>query len=83
MGFKKQIKGLDEDQIKLFIKRAIVDGTSNEILKSKSLKKSEYLQQVVLEATDEVGTLIDSLKETFDSPKEVLKYLHKSLKKWK
>ena len=81
MGFKKQIKGLDEDQIKLFIKRAIVDGTSNEILKSKSLKKSEYLQQVVLEATDEVGTLIDSLKETFDSPKEVLKYLHKSLKK--
>jgi hypothetical protein len=81
MGFKKQIKGLDEDQIKLFIKRAIVDGTSNKILKSKSLKKSEYLQQVVLEATDEVDTLIDSLKETFDSPKEVLKYLHKSLRK--
>jgi len=81
MGFKKQIKGLDEDQIKLFIKRSIVDGTSSKILKSKSLKQSEYLQQVVLEATSEIEDLIDSLKETFDSPKEVLKYLHKSLRK--
>lgn len=81
MGFKKQIKGLDEDQIKLFIKRSIVDGTSSKILKSKSLKESEYLQQVVLEATSEIEDLIDSLKETFDSPKEVLKYLHKSLRK--
>lgn len=81
MGFKKQIKGLDEDQIKLFIKRSIVDGTSSKILKSKSLKQSEYLQQVVLEATSEIEDLIDSLKETFDSPKGVLKYLHKSLRK--
>lgn len=80
MGFKKKIKGLDEDQIKLFIKRSIVDGTSNKILKSKTLKNSEYLQQVVLEATDEIGDLIDSLKERFGSPKEVLKYLNKSLK---
>jgi hypothetical protein len=80
MGFKKKIKGLDEDQIKLFIKRSIIDGTSNKILKSKTLKNSEYLQQVVLEATDEIGDLIDSLKERFDSPKEVLKYLNKSLK---
>ena len=80
MGFKKKIKGLDEDQIKLFIKRAIIDGTSSKILKSKTLKESEYLQQVVLEATDEIGDLIDSLKSKFDSPKEVLKYLNKSLK---
>ena len=80
MGFKKKIKGLDEDQIKLFIKRSIINGTSNKILKSKTLKNSEYLQQVVLEATDEIGELIDSLKERFDSPKEVLKYLNKSLK---
>ncbi len=80
MGFKKKIKGLDEDQIKLFIKRSIIDGTSNKILKSKTLKNSEYLQQVVLEATDEIGDLIDSLKERFESPKEVLKYLNKSLK---
>jgi hypothetical protein len=80
MGFKKKIKGLDEDQIKLFVKRSIVDGTSTKILKSKTLKESEYLQQVVLEATDEIGDLIDSLKERFDSPKEVLKYLNKSLK---
>ena len=80
MGFKKKIKELDEDQIKLFIKRSIIDGTSNKILKSKTLKNSEYLQQVVLEATDEIGDLIDSLKERFDSPKEVLKYLNKSLK---
>jgi hypothetical protein len=80
MGFKKKIKGLDEDQIKLFIKRAIVDGTSSKILKSKTLKESEYLQQVVLEATDEIGDLIDSLKSKFDSPKDVLKYLNKSLK---
>ena len=81
MGFKNKIKGLNEDQIKLFIKRSIVDGTSSKILKSKSLKESEYLQQVVLEATSEIEDLIDSLKETFDSPKEVLKYLHKSLRK--
>ncbi len=80
MGFKKKIKGLDEDQIKLFIKRSIIDGTSSKILKSKTLKESEYLQQIVLEATEEIGDLIDSLKERFDSPKEVLKYLNKSLK---
>ncbi len=80
MGFKKKIKGLDEDQIKLFIKRAIIDGTSNNFLKSKTLKNSEYLQQVVLEATNEISDLIDSLTREFDSPKEVLKYLNKSLK---
>jgi hypothetical protein len=81
MGFKKDIKGLDESEIKLFVKKAIINGSSDKIVKSKSLKKSEYLQQIVLEATNEIGDLIESLKETFESPEDVLKYLNKSLKK--
>ncbi len=81
MGFKKDIKGLDESEIKIFVKKSIINGSSDKIVKSKSLKKSEYLQQIVLEATNEIGDLIESLKETFESPEDVLKYLNKSLKK--
>lgn len=81
MGFKKEIKGLDETEIKLYVKRAILDGTHSKILKSKSLKKSEYLQQIVFEATNEIGDLIDSLKNSFECPVEVLKFLENSIKK--
>lgn len=80
MGFKKKIKGLDEDQIKKYVKRSILNGTSSKIAKSKALEKSEYLQDIVLEATNEFGELMDSLKDRFDCPIEVVKYLEKSLK---
>ncbi len=80
MGFKNKIKGLDEDQIKKYVKRSILDGTSGKIAKSKALEKSAYLQDIVLEATNEFGELMDSLKERFDCPIEVVKYLEKSLK---
>ncbi len=80
MGFKNKIKGLDEDQIKKYVKRSILDGTSGKIAKSKALEKSTYLQDIVLEATNEFGELMDNLKERFDCPIEVVKYLEKSLK---
>ncbi len=81
MGFKKQIKGLDEEQIKTFVKRAILDGTSNKITKSKTLEKSVYLQDIVMEATNEFGELMNSLKDRFECPIEIVKFLENSLKK--
>jgi hypothetical protein len=81
MGFKNKIKGLDENEIKLFVKRSILDGTHSKILKSKTLEKSQYLQEIVLEATNEIGDLIDDLKDSFECPIEIVKFLENSLKK--
>ena len=81
MGFKNQIKGLDENEIKLLVKKSILDGTHKKILKSKTLEKSQYLQEIVLEATNEIGDLIEDLKSSFECPIEIVKFLENSLKK--
>lgn len=80
MGFKNQIKGLDENEIKLIVKRSILNGTHSKILKSKTLKKSQYLQEIVLEATVEIGDLINELKNSFECPVEIVKFIENSLK---
>jgi hypothetical protein len=79
MGFKKQIKGLDEQQIKLFVKRSIVNGNKKLLLKSKSIKKSRYLNDIVQESSKELSLLIESF-DYIDCPIEKLKYINKSLK---
>jgi len=78
MGFKKQINGLDETQIKLFVKRSIVNGTVKKFLKSKSVKESRYLKDIIKESSNELGELIKSLNH-IECPIEKLEYINKTL----
>jgi len=78
MGFKKQINGLDEQQIKLFVKRSIINGNKRKLLKSKSIKESRYLNDIVKESSKELSDLINSF-DYIECPIEKLKYINNSL----
>lgn len=80
MGFKKQITGLDEDQIKKFIKISICNGYYKKILKSKTFKNSSYLEALVDESTNELEDFINFITENIDCPEEQLKYIENHLK---
>lgn len=80
MKFKKQIKGLDEDQVKIYIKKLIFKGKSDKMLKSKVFKKSKYLQEIAMESTDELGKFLSFARYKFECPIEQYKYIKKSLK---
>jgi hypothetical protein len=79
MKFKNKIKGLSEDEIKFYIKQIIYKGKSNKMLKSKTFKKSKYLQDIAMESSCEFGRLIKSAKDGFDCPIEQIDFLKKSL----
>lgn len=78
MGFKKQINGLDEQQIKLFVKRSIINGKGKKLLKFKSVKESRYLKDIIKESSSELGDLIKSL-DYIECPIEKLEYINKTL----
>lgn len=80
MGFKTKIKGLDENEIKKFIKISIISGYYKKIMKSKSLKKNNYLQEIVEEATNELEDFMNFLDKNIDCPEEKLTYLYTHLK---
>jgi hypothetical protein len=80
MGFKSKIVGLDENQIKKFVKVSILNGYSKKILKSKSIKKSIYLRDLVEEATIELQDFMDFIENNVECPEEKLKYLINHLK---
>lgn len=80
MGFKSKIVGLDENQIKKFVKVSILNGYSKKILKSKSIKKSIYLRDLVEEATIELQDFMDFIESNVECPEEKLKYLINHLK---
>lgn len=80
MGFKSKIAGLDENQIKKFVKVSILNGYSKKILKSKSIKKSIYLRDLVEEATIELQDFMDFIESNVECPEEKLKYLINHLK---
>jgi hypothetical protein len=80
MGFKSKIVGLDENQIKKFVKVSILNGYSKKILKSKSIKKSVYLRDLVEEATIELQDFMDFIENNVECPEEKLKYLINHLK---
>ena len=52
MGFKKSIQGMDEDQIKKFVKISIFSG--KKLHKTKSFKKSKYLKEIIKEAAQDL-----------------------------
>ena len=80
MGFKSKIAGLDENQIKKFVKVSILNGYSKKILKSKSIKKNTYLRDLVEEATIELQDFMDFIENNVECPEEKLKYLLNHLK---
>jgi hypothetical protein len=80
MGFKSKIAGLDENQIKKFVKVSILNGYSKKILKSKSIKKNVYLRDLVEEATIELQDFMDFIENNVKCPEEKLKYLINHLK---
>jgi hypothetical protein len=80
MGFKTKIKGLSENEIKKFVKISIISGYSKRILKSKSLKKNSYLQEIVEEATIELEDFMNFIDNNIDCPEEKLTYLYNHLK---
>jgi hypothetical protein len=80
MGFKSKIAGLDENQIKKFVKVSILNGYSKKILKSKSIKKNTYLRDLVEEATIELQDFMDFIENNVECPEEKLKYLINHLK---
>ena len=79
MGFKNKIKGLNEDQIKKFMKRSVMDGTSKKMLKSRVLKKSKYLQDIAMESANELGDLVEFVERHIECPIERLDYINKTL----
>ena len=79
MGFKKEIKGLDEEGIKKYIKKSILSGNEKVITNSKILKKSKYLQDITTESVNEFQSLIEFLENNFECPIERYNYLEKNL----
>ena len=49
-------------------------------MKSKSLKKNNYLQEIVEEATNELEDFMNFLDKNIDCPEEKLTYLYTHLK---
>lgn len=80
MSFKKQIKGLNENQIKTLIKRSFFDGKSKEITSSKLFKKSRYLKEIYKESKLEYVELFKQLKCNV-SPEELWDYMEKDINK--
>ena len=80
MKFKNKIKGLDEDQIKFYIKQLIYKGKIDKMLKSKKKKKSKYLQDIARESTDELGEFIQFVQEKFKCPVDQVEFLKNHLK---
>lgn len=79
MGFKKEIKGLDEEGIKKYIKKAILSGNEKVITNSRILKKSKYLQDITAESVNEFKSLMEFLDKNFECPIERYNYLEKNL----
>ena len=78
MGFKKSIQGMDEDQIKKFVKISIFSG--KKLHKTKSFKKSKYLKEIIKEAAQDLKETIKGFEE-IECPEERWKMIEKSLSK--
>lgn len=85
MGLKKDLKGLDEIEIKKFFKLAIVEhiyyGEDRlYLLDKKLIRKSKYLKALLKEATIEVHDVKSMLDKNIGDQDEVEKYLKNSIK---
>ena len=79
MCSKSNIYGMDESQIKSFFKLSIMNGTYNQVLKSKTLKNSKYLQKIANESLSEFEEISKNLETTINSPTKRWKYLIKNI----
>ena len=79
MYTKSNIYGMDESQIKSFFKLSIMNGTYNQVLKSKTLKNSKYLQKIANESSNEFEEMSKYLETTINSPTKRWKYLIKNI----
>ena len=79
MCSKSNIYGMDESQIKSFFKLSIMNCTYNQVLKSKTLKNSKYLQKIAKESSNEFEEMSKNLETTVNSPTKRWKYLIKNI----
>jgi hypothetical protein len=56
-----------------------MDGSSKKMMKSKSIKKSKYLQDIAMESANELGDLVEFVETHIECPIERLDYINKTL----
>lgn len=76
---ESNISFMNESQIKSFFKQTILNGTFCRVLESRPIKKSQYLQKIARESSNELESMIKILETTTDSASIKWKFLVKNI----